>query len=580
MPSSIDRRQTDPLSAALRQCRTGLVVAFVFSLALNLLMLVAPLYTLQVFDRVLTSRSVDTLVYLTLVTAFALVILWGLDIARGRVMVSLGIWLERRVGADVLAASLSTAMAEKGTSAQILRDLSGFRAFLTGPAVFPILDAPWTPIFLAVVFVLHPMLGWFALAGALVLLALGFTNDFLTRRPLRRAGKAGTSALEEAQAAARNADVVHAMGMMPNILARWAHSVDGSLSEQAAASRTGGLITASSKSIRLLLQIGIMGLGAWLVLQDQLTAGGMIAGSILMARALAPIEQAIALWRSAIAAHSSYQRVKQALGTTHQPEQSAQLPAPEGHLQVESVSFAHSGEMEPMIRNVSFALKAGESLGLIGPTAAGKTTLARILVGNLKPQFGHARLDGADLATWHTDDRGQYIGYLPQDVELFSGTILDNIARLAAGEPDQVYDAARIAGVHDEILRLPNGYDTRVGIGGITLSGGQRQKIALARAVYGNPRLVVLDEPNSNLDLHGEAALVQALEHLRENGATVVIIAHRPSVLRNIDRILVLRNGTIDMMGPRDEVFEKVSAPAEGAQSKTQNRGRASRGSK
>ncbi len=562
MASGHDQKQVRSLNEAIRRCRAGFGTAFAFSLALNLLMLVAPLYTLQVFDRVLTSRSTETLAYLTLLAIFAFVIFWGLDIARGRVMVNVGIWLERFSGSSALRASLASALDNKNASTGVLRDLSQVRSFLIGPAVFPILDAPWTPIFLAAIFLLHPMLGWVALCGAIVLLILGLVNDMLTRSPLMLSGQFGTHAQDDVQAAVRNADVIHAMGMIPNVIARWAQATNLSLDKQTSASKISGLISASSKSIRMVLQIGIMGLGAWLVLQNELTAGGMIAGSILTARALAPVEQATSLWRSAIVAMASYRRLKQSLGTEQQPAQQVAMRPPQGNLRVEGLSFAYPGQKEPVLRNITFELRAGQSLGLIGPTASGKSTLARLLVGNLKPRLGHARLDGVDLSTWSSDDRGQYLGYVPQDIELFNGTVVENIARLAAPDKELAYTAASIAGVHDDILRLPQGYDTRVGPGGMALSGGQRQKIGLARAAYGNPRLVVLDEPNSNLDLTGESALVQALEKLRERGSTVIIIAHRPSLLRNVDSILFLRNGTVHMMGPRDNVIEAIRAPA------------------
>ena len=562
MASGHDQKQIRSLNEAIRRCRAGFGTAFAFSLALNLLMLVAPLYTLQVFDRVLTSRSTETLVYLTLLAIFAFVIYWGLDIARGRVMVNVGIWLERFSGSSALRASLATALDNKTASTGVLRDLSQVRSFLIGPAVFPVLDAPWTPIFLATIFLLHPFLGWVALCGAIVLLCLGLANDLLTRNLLVLAGQFGSSAQDDVQAAVRNADVIHAMGMIPNVISRWAHASNQSLDRQTRAAKTSGVISASSKSIRMVLQIGIMGLGAWLVLQNELTAGGMIAGSILTARALAPVEQATSLWRSAMVAKASYWRLKQSLGTEQQPVQQVAMRAPEGHLRVEALSFAYPGQKEPVLQNINFELRAGQGLGLIGPTASGKSTLARILVGNLKPRLGHARLDGVDLSSWGSDDRGQYIGYVPQDIELFNGNILENIARLAAPDRELAYSAATIAGVHDDILRLPQGYDTRIGVGGMSLSGGQRQKIGLARAVYGDPKLIVLDEPNTNLDLTGESALVQALEKLRERGSTVVIIVHRPSLLRNVDNILFLRDGSVHMMGPRDNVIEAIRTPA------------------
>ena len=563
MTSAPDHTQVRSLNEAIRRCRAGFGMAFAFSLALNLLMLVAPLYTLQVFDRVLTSRSVETLAYLTLLAIFAFVIFWGLDITRGRIMVNLGIWLERFSGSYALRSSLASALDNKNAATGVLSDLSQVRGFLTGPAIFPILDAPWTPIFLATIFLLHPLLGWVALGGAIILLGLGLANDLLTRQPLALAGQFGASAQDDVQAAVRNADVIHAMGMIPSVISRWARATNQSLDRQTIAANASGLISASSKSIRMLLQIGIMGLGAWLVLQNELTAGGMIAGSILTARALAPVEQATSLWRSAIVANASYRRLKQALGIDQQPVQQVAMRAPEGNLRVEGLSFAYPGQKEPVLRNISFELGAGQSLGLIGPTAAGKSTLARLLIGNLKPRLGHARLDGVDLSSWDSDDRGQYVGYVPQDIELFNGTVLENIARLAEPDKELAYTAAAIAGVHDDILRLPQGYDTNVGANGMSVSGGQRQKIGLARAVYGDPKLIVLDEPNTNLDITGESALVQALEKLRERGSTVIIIVHRPSLLRNVDNILILRNGSIHMMGPRDNVIEAIRTPTD-----------------
>ncbi len=561
MTQSVTRARTNPLSDALRQCRVGLGAVILFSFAINLLLLTAPLYMLQIFDRVLTSRSTETLLYLTLVAGFAFLVLLGFDIVRSRIMISLGTWLDRRVGGGALAASLNVALGRRSVSVQALRDMGTVRTFLTGPGIFPILDAPWTPVFLAVVFLLHPLLGWMGLVGALLLFSLALVNDLMTRKSLMRASHISSLALDEAQAAARNADIVQAMGMVPNVIDRWAKTIEGSLVEQARASRRSGAITALSKFLRQLLQVGILGLGAWLVLQNELTPGGMIAGSILMARALAPVEQAIGSWRSAATARGACQRVKTLLSVAAPATPVPALPVPEGELSVEGVSYAHPGEKEPMLRNISFSLDPGESLGLIGPTGCGKTSLARILIGNLKPQLGHARLDGADLSDWDPQDRGRYLGYLPQDVELFSGTVRENIAKLADGATEEVYKAARLAGVHEELLALPQGYETEIGIDGMALSGGQCQKIALARAVYGHPKLVVLDEPNSNLDMAGETALVKTLANLKERGVTLVIIAHRPGVLRNIDTILVLRNGTVEMIGPRDEVLQKVARP-------------------
>lgn len=547
------------LGLALRRCRRGLLAVVIFSFAVNLLMLTAPLYMLQVFDRVLTSRSIDTLLFLTLVAGIAFLTMWALEIARGRLMIGIGTWLDRQVSGPALESSVLAALGRRSASTQAVRDVGILRTFLTGPAVFPIMDAPWTPLFIAVVFLLHPLLGWIGIGGAIVLFAFALANDRLTRRPLDRAGQASGRALGEAEAAARNADVVEAMGMRAAIVDRWHAVFDHALADQARASRRSVLITATSKMLRQALQVGVLGVGAWLVLGNELTPGGMIAASILVARALAPVEQAIGSWRTAVGARSAYRRLGEHLQTHMLPGPAMALPAPKGALKVEGVSYAHPGEKEPLLRGIGFALEPGESLGMVGPTAAGKTTLARLLVGNLRPQLGHVRLDGADVAVWNPADRGRHIGYLPQDVELFNGTVRDNIARLGEAEPDQVVEAAQLAGAHEMILTLPQGYESEIGLGGMALSGGQRQRIALARAAYGDPKLVVLDEPNANLDQVGESALLSALNAFKQRGASVVIIAHRPTVLSSVDKILVLRDGQVHLFGPRDEVLKTLA---------------------
>ncbi len=565
MVRQLGHLQVSPLSVALHRCRRGLLAVVVFSLAVNLLMLTAPLYMLQVFDRVLTGRSEDTLIYLTLVAGFAFLIFWGLDIVRGRVMGAVGAWLEREVSAEVFAACVRLALGRRHASTQPLRDLATVRSFLSGPAILAIFDAPWTPVYLAVVFMLHPLLGWFGLVGAIGLFGLALANDLATRSALHRAGQLQVDAFGQAEMAARNSDAIQAMGMMPNIVHRWLRLIDGSLGEQRRAGRLNGLISSSAKSIRQLLQVGILGIGAWLVLQNELTAGGMIAGSILMSRALSPVDQAIASWRSAIAARSAFKRVKILLASAELTCDVPPLPRPEGKVIVDNVHFTHPEVREPILRKVGFELEPGQSLGLIGPMAAGKSTLARILVGNLKPQLGHARLDGADVADWDARDRGQHIGYLPQDVELFDGTVRENIARMGEGDADAVYVAAKITGIHEDILALPHGYDTEIGTAGMALSGGQRQRIAFARAVYGEPRLVVLDEPNSNLDIVGEKALVEALEQLKKRRTTVVIITHRSSVLKNVDKLLMVSGG-VQPVVPR---LKDVSTKASPAQSQS-----------
>ncbi|MBT3358808.1 MAG: type I secretion system permease/ATPase [Rhodospirillales bacterium] len=550
------------LASAMAACRTGFLCVCVFSLLINGLMLAVPLYMLQLYDRVLTSRSTDTLMLLTAIAIAAVLTMAALESVRGHLMIRISTWLEGRLSGPILSGSIATTLrAGGGPSVQGLRDVSTFRSFLGGAGVFPIMDAPWTPIFLAVIFAMHPVLGWIAIGGAIVLFSLAIANELATRELLGLSGNASIGALRQAEAAVRNADVIEAMGMMPNLVGRWNRENTKTLDLQAQASNRSSRISSASKFIRLCLQVGILGTGAWLVILGELTPGAMIAGSILMGRALAPVEQAIGSWKAAIAARNAYQRVKAQLENAPPTGDAMPLPTPEGRVEVEGLAFVHQAASEPVFRQVSFVLEPGEAMGLIGPTAAGKTTLARLLVGNLDPRVGHVRLDGADVSVWESQDLGKHVGYLPQDVELFSGTVRENIARMGEGDPDAVVAAARLAGVHEMILKFPDGYETEIGDGGAALSGGQRQRLALARAVYGDPKFVVLDEPNASLDSEGEEALVSAVRTLKERGVTMVIIAHRPNIILHVDKLLVLRGGTMEAFGPRDEVVPTLSGP-------------------
>lgn len=552
----------NPVNKALGKCRGGLIAVTFFSLAINLLMLTASLYMLQVFDRVLTSRSVETLIFLTVIAGFAFIVLFGLEVIRGQIMVKIANWLEQTLSGHMFASSVRVALAQRGASAQSIRDLTTFKSFLSGPALFPILDAPWTPIFMAAVFMLHPYLGWLGLSGAILLLILALLNEFATKTPLGQANHTYERAMEEAQSAIRNAGTIEAMGLRRSLSDRWSTGTQLARTVSTTASNRSGAISSASKFFRQLLQVLMLGTGAWLVLQNELSPGGMIASSILIARALAPVDQAINSWRSAVSARAALRRMKAIAEATLEPNDPPPLPAPKGRLSVEGVSYAHPNEKSASLRNVNFKLDPGTCLGVVGPTSAGKSTLGRLMVGILVPRIGHVRLDGADLGTWASADRGQYIGYLPQDIELFSGTVRDNIARMNA-QADQtgesVYAAARAAGIHEEILGFPEGYETEIGVDGMSLSGGQRQKLALARAIYGDPKLLVFDEPNSNLDMEGENALLEAISRLKEEGRTVVIIAHRSSILRVVDQIMVLKSGAIEMMGPRNEVIAQLN---------------------
>ena len=544
-------------------CKGGMRLVGVCSFGINVLMMTAPLYMLQVFDRVIAGRSTDTLLYLTLIAALALLTLGLMEVVRGRAMIKLGTWLDAKLSVPVLKSSLRSASAGlREPSVQGLRDLSTIRNFLTGPSIFPILDAPWTPIIILVIFLLHPLLGLLSVAGAVVLLALAVINDLASRGLIERSGAASIKSLRQAEMSARNADSVLTMGLLGNVVRRWRESNSQMLQYLAESSYRSGALTSAAKSLRMLLQVGMLGVGAWLVIGNELSAGGMIASSILLGRALAPVDQAINSWRSAIGARAAYERLKKILaGAPERSGEMMELPAPTGRLSVDGLIYAHPGATEPILRNVNFHLEPGESLGVIGPTAAGKTTFARLLVGILRPLAGQVRLDSADVWQWNSEDLGRYLGYLPQNVELFSATARENIARLGEADAEAVVQAARLAQVHDLILHLPEAYETEVGDGGAVLSGGQRQRIALARALFGEPRLVVLDEPSSNLDNTGEAALLIALDELRKRKVTTVIIAHRPSILRQVDKILVLRPGIAPVLGPRDEILRSIGGP-------------------
>jgi PrtD family type I secretion system ABC transporter len=534
--------------------------AGLFSLFINLLLLVPALYMLQVFDRVLLSRSDETLVVLTVGAVTALAIMMLLDMLRARLLASAGVALDRLLGPRVLSGLLAAARTPgAGEYVHGLRDVAALRCFLTGSGIFSLFDAPWLPAYLLVIYLFHPLLGVVATAGAGTLLLLAFLNEKLTRRPLedlqteqRRAGRFIDAGL-------RNAEVVNALGMTSAVTKRWQRINQDVLVRQAGASRVGGSLTSATRVMRQLVQVVMLGTGAWLVIEMHVTSGVMIAATILLGRALAPVETMISGWKSMVDARSAYRRLEALLGRAEQEGSVTELPTPAGRLSCERVVFGIRGQERPILKGVSFQLDPGESLGIIGPSGSGKSTLARLIVGVWKPVAGSMRLDGAEVSAWPRERLGPHVGYLPQDVELFAGTVADNIARMGEVDSEAVVQAAGRAQAHEMILRLPRGYDTEIGDAGTVLSGGQRQRIALARALYGEPRLVVLDEPNSNLDGEGEDALMRALAALKEEGATVLLITHRPSLLAGIDKVLVLRDGTAEHFGPRAEVIAKVT---------------------
>lgn len=549
----------NPLSAAIRECRVGLAWLALFSFLINILVLTSPIYMMQVYDRVLSSAKLETLVMITLMAGVAVLILGLLEMTRNKLLVRIGCWLERKLAPELITAGMRVTIAGGQVGAQALRDLVQVRSFIGGAGINTIFDAPWTPIFLAVIWLMHPVLGLVGLGSAIVLLGIAVLNEYVGRKSLKQAGSLSISAMHKADQAIRNADAFLAMGMLPAFLHNWNERNGKALALQIKAANANAWLVGLSKFVRIYVQILILGTGAYLVIKGDLTSGGMIAASILLGRALAPVEQAIGAWKGMVSARDAYGRLKTLLDKAPPMPEGMPLPAPSGRLTCEGIIYVPRGRDKPVLNGVTFALAPGEAMGVIGPSAAGKSTLCKILVGSWQPTRGHARLDGADLFSWSSDQLGPYVGYLPQDVELFGGTVKDNIARLAPdADPESVVEAAKTAGVHEIILRLPNGYDTDIGEGGSFLSGGQRQRIGLARALYGRPRLIVLDEPNASLDTEGEDSLITAMETAKSWGATVVLVAHQPRILKPVGKLLLLRDGRSELFGPRDEVLAKL----------------------
>ncbi len=553
--------QSNPMRAAANACWASFVIVASFSLAVNLLTLASPIYMMQLFDKVLSARSGETLFYLTLITTAAVAVMCLIDAVRSQMLVRIGAWLDERLGPSVFGGALSVALKSDPTRAAIaISDLQVVRGFMTGPSILPLLDAPWSPIFIIALFALHPWLGVVGLGGGAALLGLAVLNEFATKRPLQLANTANLRTRQRAEAALRNSEVIRAMGMRDGVVRIWRRDMAETNEATRVAAARGSVILGVSRFVRMMLQVVILGVGAWLVIKQDVTPGALFASSFLLARALAPVENAIATWKSLVASRLAHRRLVDLLGDMSWARKGMELPAPEGALVVDRVSFVPPGGEEPTLRGVGFALEPGEVLGIVGPSAAGKSTLARLIAGTWRPSAGKVRLDNAEIEVWHASGGSRHIGYLPQDIELFAGTVRENIARLGDAEPEQVIDAAKLAGLHNSIMALPKGYDSEIGEGGIKLSGGQRQRIALARAVFGTPRLIILDEPNASLDQEGDEALHEAIVELKRRGSTVVMIAHRANILGLADKLLVLRQGMVDVYGNRAEVIAKLHA--------------------
>lgn len=550
--------------AALTAYKRAFFNIGLFSAVINLLMLAPALYMLQVYDRVLASGNEMTLLMLTLMILGLFGLMGALEWVRSQVVIRLGTQMDMRLNQRVYDAAFEAQLSTGSPAAgQALNDLTSLRQFATGNALFAFFDAPWFPVYLWVIFMFSPWLGLLALGGAVLLMLLAWLNQRVSQGPLKAASELSVEATQQASAHLRNAEAIEAMGMLGTLRGHWLAQHTAFLAQQNLASEKTASVGAWSKGVRLALQSLVLGLGALLAVQGQITAGMMIAGSILMGRVLSPIDQLIGVWKQWTSARLAYQRLESLLQAHPARPPRMALPVPRGELAVEQLSASAPGTRRATLSNLSFTLPAGQVLGVIGPSGCGKSTLARLLIGVWQPLAGKVRLDGAQLSQWDKQQLGPYLGYLPQDIQLFAGTIAQNIARFAQVDADKVLAAAQMAGVHSLILQMPEGYDTRLGDGGAGLSGGQKQRIGLARALYGLPALIVLDEPNANLDEAGEQALLQAIAQLKQLKRTLILITHKPNVLTLTDQLLILREGQLQAFGPTAKVLAapKPAAP-------------------
>lgn len=554
----------NPLTRAVKEGYTPLAYAGVFSLVSNLLYLALPIFTFQIYGRVMSSYSVPTLLVLTFMVLLAFVVSGLVDDFRAKVLINYGLVMDQRVSGRVFSALFDSVIrGNPSARSQALRDLDTFRQMLTGPTFGVVFDLPWMPVFMIVLLIIDPIIGLVTIAGAVLLFFIALAQDRATRPAMKEANDAALRSYGFTDAALRNGEVVRAMGMIEPLGSRWAGFRAITMERSASASERASVLSNVSKFTRQAIQVLIIAIGAYLVVKGKIHSGLLFANMILAARALQPIERLVSSWDGLTNGYRAFERLNTLFADYKPAKPLTTLPKPLGQLSVEGVNFAPVGATRFVLQGLSFKIEPGEMLGVIGPSGAGKSSLARLMVGIWQPNTGHVRLDGADVYSWDRSEFGRHVGYLPQDTELFSGTIRDNIARFRPDVDDeQVVRAAQTAGVHQLILRLPNGYDTELGETGHVLSAGQRQRVGLARALLGQPRLIVLDEPNAALDAEGEEALVKALDALKAGGSTIVIVSHKPSVFRSADKMLMLRDGRIEMFGPRDQVMSRVVQPA------------------
>jgi PrtD family type I secretion system ABC transporter len=541
--------------AALQLLSRPFLIAFAFSFFVNVLTLTLPIYMMVVYDKVLTSRSMETLIALSVMAVFALICYGLLESVRNRIGQNIDRWLDERLAGEIQRLLLENAALGRKKLPNGLGDLRNLRQAFSGAPLFAVFDTMWAPLFLLVIFFIHPLLGAVASGGAVVLTLLAVVTELLVRSPQKIAGGFATQTNEISQLATRNAEAVEAMGMTTAVLDRIMKSAAGARTHQLMATRRSNDMVNASMVARFLVQILLVACGLWLTLDHSMTAGAMIASSLIMGRALQPFSQMMRTWQTIVAARTAFNRLDTFLSSPREHRSDMAFPPPKGHVTVENVSYVPPGGEKAILTGINMLLPPGQALGIIGPSAAGKSTLARLLVGVWLPTAGKVRLDGIDISTWSRADLGPHIGYVPQDVELLSGTVRENIARYEQASDEQIIAAAQAANAHELIIRLPKGYDTDIGDGGSLLSGGQKQRIALARAMFGDPKYIVLDEPNSNLDTEGEAAILTALAAVKARGATIVIIAHRPSLFSFVDKLLVMKDGRVDRFGERQAIM-------------------------
>ena len=563
----------EPLQSALRACGRHFAFAFLFSALVNILYLAPTLYMLQVYDRVMATGGIMTLVFITVVVVVALFTLTSLDNMRQRLLVRAGLRLDRLLAGEVLGRLITRAKAGAGAPrvGQAMREFDNFRQTLSGAGTLALFDAPWTPVYLAFCFLLHPVLGLITLLGGATLVTLAILNERSVKPKMQRAAEAAAGAYLAQETAANSAEVVKALGMRRALVARQLTERSKATDAQAQATFSGGKYSGAIKFVRLALQSLALGIGAWLAVERQISAGAVIAASVLLSRALAPLEALVGAWGGVIQGRQAFATLSDLFAQYPPEAPRTQLPAPKGLVQAEQITVRSPSGEGMLLKGVSFSIQPGEVVGLIGPSGAGKTTLSRVVAGALTPDFGVVRLDGADLKDWEPDRLAKHVGYLPQDSILFQGTIRDNISRFEGyteATPEEVdarvIAAAQQAGAHDMILRLPKGYDYALGMGGRGLSAGQSQRVAFARAIYGEPAMIVLDEPNAHLDAEGEGALIRTLLTLKKRGAAVLLVAHRTGVLNAADKMIVMRDGSIEMFGPRDEIAARLQAQEKG----------------